>query len=120
MAGPDVSIGAELGRQAGGNGGNIAIEALQENVTGNLMELSSRFLQAPVLQRQGCGVPMAAEKAGSLVSGGIGGLPRDGEGPQRGRYFGTASPVVPAGTGVTVHLAADARPGGTCRQDGGP
>ncbi len=70
-----------------GLAGNINIQAPDTNVTGSLAELSSNLLVLPNLQRQGCGGVANVAERSSLTVGSTGGLPRDGEGPQFGRYF---------------------------------
>jgi filamentous hemagglutinin family protein len=70
-----------------GINGTINIQSPDTNVTGSLVELSGRFLQLPVIQRQGCSGLIEAERNSSLVLGSPGGLPRNAEGPQPGRYF---------------------------------
>jgi filamentous hemagglutinin family protein len=90
--------------------GTINIRAPDTNVTGSLAELSSKLLVLPNLQRQGCGGVVNVSERSSLVVGGSGGLPRDGEGPQLGRYFVGASSVTPPAAAKPGNRAA---PGST-------
>jgi hypothetical protein len=82
-----------------GISGTIVVQAPANTVTASLAELSGRLLGPPAVRQGGCAGAAEAEKGSSLTFGGRGGLPRDAEGPQIGRYFVDGSVPLPVGVG---------------------